>query len=254
MSEKICGIYKITSPSGKIYIGQSNDIYGRWNGYRRLQLKYQKRLLYSFNKHGVENHTFEIIHKCSELELDKFEIHYINLYDTFQTEHGLNLKHGGSFGTHSLETKRKISEAGKLRKPNPEAWKKISIAKKGVPMSDEHKRKMGLSKIGNKYSLGRVTSDETKLKISNSLKGHTPWNKGKRGIYSKETRERISKGNMGKSHLVSKEARMKISLAHKGNKYNVGRKYSEETKNKIAESLRIYHKKRINDRLENIQL
>lgn len=25
------GVYKITNPSGKIYIGQSVDIYNRWN-------------------------------------------------------------------------------------------------------------------------------------------------------------------------------------------------------------------------------
>ena len=31
MSEKICGIYKITNLiNGKVYIGQSQDIYERW--------------------------------------------------------------------------------------------------------------------------------------------------------------------------------------------------------------------------------
>ena len=28
------GIYKITSPTGRIYIGQSVDIYYRWNDYK----------------------------------------------------------------------------------------------------------------------------------------------------------------------------------------------------------------------------
>lgn len=31
------GIYKITSPSNKIYIGQSTNITRRWDEYRKLQ-------------------------------------------------------------------------------------------------------------------------------------------------------------------------------------------------------------------------
>lgn len=34
--EKICGIYKITSPSGKVYIGQSNNIIKRWITYKSI--------------------------------------------------------------------------------------------------------------------------------------------------------------------------------------------------------------------------
>jgi hypothetical protein len=33
---EICGIYKITSPSKKVYIGQSVDIYERWQKYQNL--------------------------------------------------------------------------------------------------------------------------------------------------------------------------------------------------------------------------
>jgi hypothetical protein len=33
---KICGIYKITSPSGKVYIGQSVDIKRRFTTYKIL--------------------------------------------------------------------------------------------------------------------------------------------------------------------------------------------------------------------------
>jgi hypothetical protein len=77
-------------------------------------------------------------------------------------------------------------------------------------------------------------SVETRKKISNSLKGNIPWNKGKTGIYSKKTRDNISKtltGRKGipltdyqkeciskvhKGKVVSKETRQKQSLAHLG--------------------------------------
>lgn len=117
---KICGIYKITSPTEKIYIGQSINIISRWAFYKTLNCKHQSLLFYSLKKHGAKNHRFEIIHQCHKDELNKLERHYIKLYDTFNSKHGLNLDSGGG-----LECTR-------------------------VPFSDEHKRKIGLSKIGIK--------------------------------------------------------------------------------------------------------
>jgi len=60
------GIYKITSPSGRVYIGQSVNIEKRFKKYVRLDCKEQTRLYRSFKKHGVENHMLEIIELCSE--------------------------------------------------------------------------------------------------------------------------------------------------------------------------------------------
>ena len=51
---------------------------------------------------------------------------------------------------------------------------------------------------GEGWSQGRLkfkrrgASDETKRKISESLKGNVAWNKGKTGIYSEETRKQMS--------------------------------------------------------------
>jgi group I intron endonuclease len=62
---KKIGIYKITSPSGKVYIGQAIDIERRWNQYRRLGCKNQSKLYASLNHYGFEAHTFEIIMECA---------------------------------------------------------------------------------------------------------------------------------------------------------------------------------------------
>ena len=50
--DRICGIYKITSPSGKIYIGQSKDINLRIIYYKNARCKCQQKLYYSILKYG----------------------------------------------------------------------------------------------------------------------------------------------------------------------------------------------------------
>lgn len=84
MRKDISGIYKITSPSGKIYIGRSYRIKERWRSYRRMDCKDQRKLFASFKKYGANNHTFEIIHELPN-DVDKevienYERIYSDLY------------------------------------------------------------------------------------------------------------------------------------------------------------------------------
>src|SRR3990167_7932498 len=90
-----CGIYKITNPKGKIYIGQAVNFRARLNKYRRLKCNRQPLIYNSLLKYGFENHKFEIIHICQEYKLDDLEVYYIKLYDCFNTPCGLNLQSGG---------------------------------------------------------------------------------------------------------------------------------------------------------------
>ena len=47
------GIYKITSPNNKVYIGQSVDIEKRLKRYKNLNCKKQSKIYNSLNKYGV---------------------------------------------------------------------------------------------------------------------------------------------------------------------------------------------------------
>ena len=58
-----------------------------------------------------------------------------------------------------------------------------------VKLSDETKRKIGLANKGNKTRLGKTLSLESRMKMSQSLKGHPSWLKGKK--LSEETKEKI---------------------------------------------------------------
>ena len=192
---KICGIYKITSPTNCIYIGQSINILRRWNEYSKLKgCGKNSRLLNSLAKYGFENHKFEVLHQCKIEELDNYEIYYIKLFDSFNTEHGLNLHSGGSNHIISTETRKKQSESHL----GQQAWNKGLTAKNDDRLriqGEEHSRKM----------LGRKSSDETKKKMSEARKG--------------------------KKH--SEETRKKLSEQKIGNKVWLGKKHTEESKSKM---------------------
>ena len=120
------GIYKITNPESKSYIGLSKDIEKRFQSHKGLQFHGNNKLKESLIKYGWDSHFYEILEEINIFYLDrsegnallrKRERHWINLYKTF--ENGLNENKGGSgCGSHTTESKQKISESLK-GKPKP---------------------------------------------------------------------------------------------------------------------------------------
>lgn len=109
--EIICGIYKITNPSGKIYIGESQDISLRTYYYSIVSCHKQRKLYNSLKKHGWENHIFEIIEECEFDDLLCRERYWQDFYDVLG-KNGLNLKLtscGDIKGVVSQDTRDKIS-------------------------------------------------------------------------------------------------------------------------------------------------
>lgn len=157
--DKIIGIYRITSPIGRVYIGQSRNIRHRMRVYRNTSAKGQFRLRNSILKYGIENHTFEILCICSIEELNDLECHYIKINDSFNTEHGLNLKMGGDVELKiSDETRKKQSESHIGHIP----WNK------GIKYSPERVEQMRI------ISTGRKWTDEQKAKPRKPLPKRTP--------------------------------------------------------------------------------
>lgn len=160
------GIYKITSPSGRIYIGQSLDIEKRFRHYKYMKCKKQVRLYASFVKYGVDKHIFEIVFECDASELNNKEREFQDFYNV-TSDKGLNCDLVSSFNApkkRSEYTKSKISEASRgnknwLGKNHSEESKilmsKIQIAR-NVKMSDA--QKLHLSNINK----GKRASEETK--------------------------------------------------------------------------------------------
>jgi len=125
------GIYKITSPNNKIYIGQSVNLKERLRKYKKLNCKRQIKLYNSFLKYGFKNHIFEIVEECSEELLNEREIYWGEFYNVL--EEGLNLRLGDSRGSMNKETKQKISKSLLGKKKTKEHCNNLSKAKTGIP-------------------------------------------------------------------------------------------------------------------------
>jgi group I intron endonuclease len=149
------GVYKITSPSDKVYIGQSANIEYRWECYRKGYSKKQAKLHASFKKYGVSAHLFEIVHELpvdiDQLALDNYEQIYMDAYMDCGVEL-LNLREAGCTGRHSEESKEKMK--GKLgkwmigRKLSAETIAKRTAKQKGMKRSKESVKRYSESKKG----------------------------------------------------------------------------------------------------------
>ena len=210
------GIYKITSPSGKIYIGQTVNIEKRFYKYKYIKSSVsQIKLHRSFLKYDINNHIFEIIEQCDMEQLNKRERYWQEFYNCI--DNGLNCKYtktNDKSGVLSDETKLKISLSNKGKKLSEEHINKL----RGQSLSKEHKEKIRNSKLGNKHS------KETCLKMSKQRKGfkHTEESKIKmsmsmRGI--KKSKEHCVKIGLSKKSIVlTKEHKLKVSINSKQSK------------------------------------
>jgi len=133
-----------------------------------------KRLRYSINKYGKENHEREIIEFCeNRKELSKRESEIVNLNEIAKKK-CMNFSVGGLGGYQSPEQQRKRSIAGRgavLKKYKEDQEyakqfrKKLSIGLKRAHSNGKY--------INKKYNLfeGLNHTEETKRKISQSMKG-----------------------------------------------------------------------------------
>lgn len=172
------GIYKIISPSGRIYIGQSININNRWNYYKRIsKFNMGPKLYNSLIKYGSKNHIFEIIEECSLEQLNEREIYWKKYYlDKLGWENVLFCElydRGG--GPRNEVTKNKIS-----------------LANKGKKFSEEHKSKLSKAKKNKKRS------EDIKIKLN---KPKTPQH-----IYN------MSKSKLGKPNILSRKPILQFDL------------------------------------------
>lgn len=115
----IC-IYKLTSPSGRIYIGQTIDFKNRISHYKRLDCKSQRLVYNSILKYGYDYHVIEIIEELEINNLDSREIYWIEFYKSNRNKYpdnkGLNLCEGGSSIRGYKQTPEQLEKLSKIRK------------------------------------------------------------------------------------------------------------------------------------------
>lgn len=164
--------------NGKKYIGQTTmEPSKRWSngkGYNTCTRFYR-----AIKKYGWDNFEHDA-YEMNDLLLDGMESFLIEYYHTTDKDFGYNLASGGN---------------------------------KNKKMSEETKKKMSESKIGNQSALGFHHSEGTKKLLSEKLRGeNNPF--------------------YGKHH--SEEAKKKNTIAH------IGKYHSEESKRKMSKSREKY--------------
>lgn len=163
-------VYKHTFPNGKVYIGITmQDPKKRWgggSGYRG-QAKIYNAILY----YGWKNVKHDILYTgLSKEEAEAIEIRLIAQYNS--TKNGYNIENGGNtIGTHSEETKRKISAGNKGKsKPCSEETKQkrremfaagLIVIPHRSP-TEEERAKHSAFMMGNQNAKGLKHTDEFK--------------------------------------------------------------------------------------------
>ncbi len=165
-------VYVHIAPSNRKYVGISCDPKKRWNegrGYSKNYIFYR-----AIKKYGWDNIEHKILYSGLDLEEAKeIEANLISEWHLTDRKYGYNL----------IDTKNGVSE--------------------------ETRQLMSAARKGNNYCEGRELSDQTRQKISDSLKRHfsDPKNRDKlHRPHSEETKEKL------RQRVFSEETRARMSL------------------------------------------
>jgi len=175
-------IYALEFPNGKMYVGQTRlaNTNSRFSAHinRAEKTKRNERLYNAWRKYGAP--TIRTLIICSIDMLNYYEEACIKLYDTFKN--GYNSTTGGDSPLEYTALRNK---------------------------------KIAASKIGNKITLGRIQTEEEKLKKSIASKAAwaNPEKRARMGhnAYTAESRAKISTGTKGKKFTRTPEQCRNIS-------------------------------------------
>ena len=186
----------INMVNNKKYVGiTKTSLEKRWGSNGKQYLAKHKDGSYkqpsfarAIKKYGWDNFYHDIFaSNLSKEKACKLETMLIQTLRTFDSKYGYNIQLGGQLGNTGVV----FSE---------ESRKKMSMAKKGRTLTDEHKQHISVACIGHKPG---VFTEET-------IEGLRKANLGK--IIPEETRRKISKGLTGITR--SEETRQKMSDNH----------------------------------------
>lgn len=159
---KTSGVYRIVHwPTGRSYIGVSNDILRRWVDHvfnLTSGASNCLRLKRAWAIHGSDEFYFETIRICSLRSAYKDEPRFIRKYDSLKS--GFNCTAGGDISPmlgrkHTAETKLKISRINLGRKHTLETRRKVSLAL-SLRVATPSLRAFRSSRMkGNKINVGR---------------------------------------------------------------------------------------------------
>ena len=223
------GIYAIRNLiNQKMYVGSAVNIKRRWKSHRSGLLHgkhHSVKLQRAWSKYGGSAFEWVVLEAVEKTMLIEREQHWIDLLRSQSCGYNVNPTAGSSLGRKAtLETRRRMREAS--ANMSPEARARANAGKRrGLKMPDHVKEML------RGIATGRVVSEETKKKISDSRKSFTGW------THSEETKAKIGRAgdkNSMYGRPVSEATREKITASLIGNSRAKGFKHSDETRAKVA--------------------
>ena len=148
-------IYRVISPSGKSYIGQTKRTFEKRMKEHLKCPGYCIALENAIKKYG-DKMEYEVLLEVNDNQLDFYEIRMIQIYDSLEPQ-GYNIRTGGSVSAHSELSCERMRQA-KLGDKNHNF---------GKPRTDEAKQAISAAKSGDKHHFyGKTLSDEHKIKLA----------------------------------------------------------------------------------------
>lgn len=163
---KVAGIYRITSPTQKAYIGQATNLYRRLQVYFSFNesvLSTQPKIYHSIVKYNIDNHVVEILETCTLNCLDEKEQYYKELWISaggWESALFFKLNDTGG-GERSLEMREKMRNSQLGKKKSNTTKEKISKAHMGM-------KKPWTSERNTKMFKGRPGPNQKKIKQYNN--------------------------------------------------------------------------------------
>lgn len=186
------GIYKIESPSGKIYIGKSRDVERRHNvDYKYHNCKNQRFLYASIKKYGWDKHIATVLQEYPEdisgEELARLETVFIEWYRDMGYPM-MNVDNGGNVweGRHTETAIDRIRKGNTGKQVSEETKNKLKEVRKRNPMPEHQKERLRTCNVGRKQSTeeiekrrnsnkGKKRTKEFCEKLREDRKGKAPW-------------------------------------------------------------------------------
>jgi group I intron endonuclease len=222
-------IYKIRNLiNDKFYVGSAMDTRSRFRQHRKLLRRgthHCKHLQAAWNKYGEDRFCFEVVEQCSAADQlepaeDRWLVEHVGKPHCYNSGRSSKAPWRGTKGMGIAPMSGKnLTDGAKqqLREATLEQWK----------ISDPR--------------TGRTHSVESKAKISEKMQQVIAEGRGGKFIPSEETRAKMSaslKGNQNaKGHERTEEHRRKLAEANKGNQNWSGRTHSEESRIKMGKAV-----------------
>lgn len=153
------GVYTITSPSGKQYVGSAVNLHRRWSLHRAslsAGSHHNRPLLAAATKYGVDALAFTKVFECAASEVLAYEQAFI---DGLKPAYNTNPTAGSRLGAkHTPEARSKISanaSKGRVYKPLTEEHRaaiSAALAGRRRDHSPEHRAQIGAALRGRKRS------------------------------------------------------------------------------------------------------